>query len=235
VGDRESDIFELFDYHRRQGGAVDLLVRAKHNRCLQNEEKKLFDYMARGKPQSTASISVPRQREKKGKPSKPGRPSLPARNAQVEVRFREVTICAPKTPLLKDRKAVTLWAIYLYEKNPPPRATRIKWMLLTTLQVTSSKQALKCVRWYCRRWRIEEWHRVLKSGCRVLNHQNQSRETLARTITIDAVVAWRIMLLALLGRKLPDLPCELLFNPWECKVLELIAQKKTSHSVKPSC
>ena len=69
----------------------------------------------------------------------------------------------------------------------------------------------------------------------MLDHQNQSRETLARTITIDAVVAWRIMLLALLGRELPDLPCELLFNPWECKVLELIAQKKTSHSVKPSC
>lgn len=235
VGDRESDIFELFDHRRRQGGAVDLLVRAKHNRCLENEEQKLFDHMAQGKPQGSATISVPRQREKKGKPSKPGRPSLPARNAQVEVRFREVTICAPQTPQLKDKKSVKLWAIYLYEKNPPPGATRIKWMLLTTLEVSSLKQALKCVRWYCRRWRIEEWHRVLKSGCGVLDHQNQTGETLARTISIDAVVAWRIMLLALLGRELPDLPCELLFNPWECKVLELIAQKKTSHSVRASC
>lgn len=232
VGDRESDIFELFDHRRRQGGAVDLLVRAKHNRCLANEEKKLFDHMAQGKPQGTASISVPRQREKKGKPSKPGRPSLPARNAQVEVRFREVTICAPQTPLLKDKKPVNLWAIYLYEKNPPPGATRIQWMLLTTLEVSSLKQALKCVRWYCRRWRIEEWHRVLKSGCGVLDHQNQSGQTLARAISIDAVVAWRIMLLALLGRELPELPCELLFNSWECEVLELLAQKKTSHSVK---
>lgn len=207
------------------------LVRAKHNRCLENEEQKLFDHMAQGKPQGTATISVPRQREKKGKPSKPGRPSFPARNAQVEVRFREVTICAPQTPQLKDKKSVKLWAIYLYEKNPPPGATRIKWMLLTTLEVSSLKQALKCVRWYCRRWRIEEWHRVLKSGCGVLDHQNQTGETLARTISIDAVVAWRIMLLALLGRELPDLPCELLFNPWECKVLELIAQKKKNVSL----
>lgn len=107
-------------------------------------------------------------------------------------------------------------------------------MLLTTMQVRSVKQAMKCVRWYCLRWRIEEWHRVLKSGCGVLEHQNQSVESLARAISIDAVVAWRIMLLALLGRELPELPCELLFNSWECEVLQLLAQKKTSHSVRQS-
>jgi len=234
IGDRESDIFELFDQRRRRGGAVDILVRAKHNRCLQDEEKKLFEHMAQGKPDGAVSISVPRQREKKGKPSKPGRPSFPARTAQVEVRFREIAICAPQTPLLKGKAPITLSAVYLFEKNPPPGATRIKWMLLTTMQVHSLKQAMKCVRWYCLRWRIEEWHRVFKSGCGVLEHQNQSNESLARAITIDAVVAWRIMLLALLGRELPDLPCELLFNSWECEVLELLAQKKTSHSVRQS-
>ena len=227
VGDRESDIFELFDQRRRQGGAVDLLVRAKHNRCLLEEEAKLFEHMAQGKPGGRMSITVPRQREKKGKPSKPGRPGLPARTAEAEVRFREVTICAPKTPLLRDKKPITLYAVYLFEKNPPPGATQLKWLLLTTMDVRSVKQAMKCVRWYCLRWRIEEWHRVLKSGCGVLKHQNHSAESLARAISIDAVVAWRIMLLALLGRELPELPCDLLFNSWECEVLQLLAQKKT--------
>jgi hypothetical protein len=234
IGDRESDIFELFDQRRPQGGAVDILVRAQHNRCLLDQEKKLFEHMAQGKPDGSVSISVPRQREKKGKPSNPGRPSFPARTAQVEVRFREITVFAPQTPLLKDKKPITLWPVYLFEKNPPPGATRIKWMLLTTMQVRSVKQAMKCVHWYCLRWRIEEWHRVLKSGCGVLEHQNQSLESLARAISIDAVVAWRIMLLALLGRELPELPCELLFNSWECEVLQLLAQKKTSHSVRQS-
>jgi len=234
VGDRESDIFELFDQRRRQGGAVDLLVRAKHNRCLLEEEAKLFEHMAQGKPDGRMSITVPRQREKKEKPSKPGRPGLPARTAEVEVRFREVTICAPKTPLLRDKKPITLYAVYLFEKNPPHGATRIQWLLLTTMEVRSVKQAMKCVRWYCLRWRIEEWHRVLKSGCGVLKHQNHSAESLARAISIDAVVAWRIMLLALLGRELPELPCNLLFNTWECEVLQLLAQKKRSHSAKPS-
>jgi plasmid maintenance system killer protein len=232
IGDRESDIFELFDKRRRQGGRVDLLVRAKHNRCLQDEEAKLFEHMREGKADGHVSITVPRQREKEGKPSKPGRPSLPARTAEVEVRFRQVTICAPQTPLLKDKKPIALWAIYLYEKNPPAAATRIKWLLLTSMEVRSVKQAMKVVRWYCLRWRIEEWHRVLKSGCRVLEHQNHKAEGLARAIVIDAVVAWRIMVLTLLGRELPELRCEMLFNSWECEMLQVLAQKKTFHLAK---
>lgn len=230
IGDRESDIFELFDQRRQHGGAVDLLVRAKHNRCLLEEEEKLFEHMAQGKPDSCVSIEVPRQREQKGKPSNPGHPGLPARTAEVDVRFREITICAPKTQLLRDKKPITLYAVYLFEKKPPPGATQVKWLLLTTMNVGSVKQAMKCVRWYCLRWRIEEWHRVLKSGCGVLNHQNHSAESLARAISIDAVVAWRIMLLALLGRDLPELPCDLLFNQWECEVLQLLAQKKKDNA-----
>jgi hypothetical protein len=105
-------------------------------------------------------------------------------------------------------------------------------MLLTTIEVRSLKQAMKCVRWYCLRWRIEEWHRVLKSGCGVLEHQNQSAESLARVISIDAVVAWRIMVLALLGRELPELPCDLLFNSWQCEVLQMLAQKKSPYRLE---
>ena len=226
VGDRESDIYELFDERRKQGGRVDLLVRVQHNRCLQGEDTKLFETIGEGPAAATVSISVPRQREKPGKPSQPGQPAMPARMAQVEVRFRDVTICAPHTARLKHKPALRLFAISLLERHPPSGASAIRWILLTTLEVRSLKQALKCVRWYCRRWRIEEWHRVLKSGCRILEHQNHTAEVLMRTIVIDAVIAWRIMALTLLGRQMPELPASLLFNDWECQTLQLLAQKK---------
>ncbi len=227
VGDRESDIYELFDERRKQGGRVDLLVRVQHNRCLLGEEAKLFEVLSESPAAATVSISVPRQREKPGKPSQPGRSALPARMAHVEVRFREVTIRAPQTSRLKHNLPLSLFAVSLIERHPPPGAVAIHWMLLSTLEVRSLKQALKCVRWYCRRWRIEEWHRVLKSGCRILEHQNHTAEVLARTIAIDAVIAWRIMALALLGRQVPELPASLLFNEWECQTLQLLAQKKS--------
>jgi hypothetical protein len=151
---------------------------------------------------------------------------LAARSAEVEVRFKEVTISAPQKSQTRHKLPIKVWAIYLLERDAPEGATAVEWMLLTSIEVTSVKQALRCVRWYCRRWRIEEWHRVMKSGCKILEHQHHSAQVLLRAIALDAVIAWRIMVLALLGREMPELPCDILFDQRECEVLELLAQKK---------
>ena len=118
--------------------------------------------------------------------------------------------------------------MHVVEKNPPPAATAIKWLLFTTVQVASAKQVLKCVRWYVRRWRIEEWQRVMKSGSKILEHQNRDATVLLRAIARDAVIAWRIMLLALMGRTAPGLPADLVFDAGEGEVLQLLTSKKLS-------
>ena len=94
-------------------------------------------------------------------------------------------------------------------------------------------QASEVLRWHCLRWRIEDWHRVLKTGCRVDVLGHHSAERLARAISIRMVIAWRIMLMTLLSRESPDLPPELLFTDIEltwygrmklatmCEVVEL--------------
>ncbi len=235
VTDREGDFFELFDWRRRQRGRAQahLLVRAQHDRKLAGTEAKLFAELAAAPLAATVKIAVPRQREHLGKPSAPGRPGLPAREAEVALRYQEVALLAPETPALRGRPPLRVWAIDLQEKNPPPEATAVHWVLLTTVQVASRQQALKCLRWYCRRWRIEEWHRVLKSGCKILEHQHHDAATLLRVIALDAVIAWRIMLLGLLGREVPGLPAALVFDPCECEVLALLAGSKKSRWVKP--
>jgi hypothetical protein len=226
ITDREGDMFELFHFRRSQTGRkAELLVRAKNDRCLEGTERKLFQELAAAPLAKRILLSVPRQREHLATPSEPGRPGLKAREARVEIRFKEVTLSAPNTAQTRALEPVKLWAIYLVEKHPPQGAAPLEWLLLTTVEVRSLKQARKCLRWYCRRWRIEEWHRVLKSGCKVLEHQNHSAEVLLRAIAIDAVIAWRIMLLALLGREVPELPCDVIFDPIECEVLELLAKK----------
>lgn len=227
VADREGDMFELFDHRRRlPGKKAELLVRAKWDRSLEGTDEKLFQELAAAPLAKRVCLPVPRQREHISKPSTLGRPALAARNAEVEVRFKEVTINPPQTPQNKNKSPIKLWAIYLVEKDPPVGATAVRWMLLTSIPVVSVTQALKCVQWYCRRWRIEEWHRVMKSGCKILEHQNHSAGVLQRAIAIDAVIAWRIMLLALLGREVPELPSQILFGQCECEVLELLSKKK---------
>lgn len=235
VADREGDMFELFDYRRSlPGKKAELLVRAKWDRSLEGSEEKLFEELAAAPLAKRLSITVPRQREHASKPSTPGRPGLAAREATVEIRFKEVTVCAPQKPRTRDLPPIKLWAILVLEKHPPKGATAVQWLLLTTLPVVSVKQARKCIQWYCRRWRIEEWHRVLKSGCKILAHQNHRAEVLLRAIAIDAVIAWRIMLLTLLGREVPELPAAVLFDPCECAVLGLLTpEKKRSPSAEP--
>lgn len=231
IADREGDMFELFHFRRSQTGRkAELLVRAKTDRCLEGTERKLFQELAAAQLAKRITISVPRQREHLGAPSEPSRPGLPAREARVDIRFKAVTLSAPNTGQTRHLEPIKLWAIYLVEKHPPQGAAPLEWLLLTTVEVRSVKQARRCIRWYCRRWRIEEWHRVLKSGCKVLEHQNRSAQVLLRAITLDAVIAWRIMLLALLGREVPELPCHVVFDPIECEVLELLAKKKETQN-----
>ena len=38
-------------------------------------------------------------------------------------------------------------------------------MLLTTEVVTTVEMAITILRWYSYRWRVEEYHKLLKSGC----------------------------------------------------------------------
>jgi hypothetical protein len=220
TGDRESDMFELFDYRRRKAPGVQLLVRAKHNRCLEEHSRKLFDHLDALPAMGQARIEVPRQREKKSKPSKPGRIALPARTAHVDLKWDKVTLSPPATPQTRDLQPIEIYALSVVECHPPEGAKALRWVLLTTVPICSRKEALRCLRWYTLRWRIEEWHRVLKSGCHIESHQHHTADRIARAVCIDTVIAWRVMLLALLGREIPEMPCELIFSTWECTLLE---------------
>jgi hypothetical protein len=233
VADRESDMFELFDLRRRRSRNVHLLVRAAYNRCLQGTRLKLFDHFANLPMMATAQIQVPRQREKASKPSEPGRVAMSARTARVDVRWDKVTLLAPKTSQTRHLQPIELHALEVVEPHPPDDAKPLRWMLLTSLPIASRKQALRCLRHYALRWRIEEWYRLLKSGCQIESHQHHTAEKLARAITIDAVIGWRVMLLTLLGREAPELPCELIFSPWECKLLASLQPELAPDTVQP--
>jgi hypothetical protein len=229
VADREADMFELFDRRRRRPGKkADLLGRAKWDRSLEGSDQKLFEELAAAPLAKRVTLSLPRQRERPAKGSDPGRPGLPARTASVEVRFQEISLSAPQGPQTRHLLPIKLWAIYRVEKRPPTGATPVRWLLLTSLPGVSIKQALRCVRWYGRRWRIEEWHRVRKSGCKILEHQNHRAQVLLRAVAIDAVIAGRIMLLALLGREVPELSCDVLFDAGECAVPQLLSKKNSA-------
>ena len=105
--------------------------------------------------------------------------------------------------------------------------------MLTTREITTDEQAQECLRWYCLRWRIEDWHRVLKSGCRIETLQHKTAGRLKRAIAINLVIAWRIMLMTLLGRQFPELPANMMFSDLEIEVLQAYAKK--TELASPPC
>lgn len=46
-----------------------------------------------------------------------------------------------------------------------------------------------------------------------------------RAISINLVIAWRIMLMTLMGREMPGMPADLLFSDIEIRTLQAYAKK----------
>ena len=225
VTDREGDIFEIYQEAYENDNRVPVLTRAQHNRCLEDSECKLFEKLLKSSQSFQSTIKVPPQRSRESKGSKSARPAMKERTAQLTISYEKVKISAPRTNLKKGWEPIELYAVFAHEKNPPEGAEPINWFLLTTLEILSDEDAFKCVQIYKLRWRIEEFHRVLKSGCKIEKHQQQTADKLKILIAIDMVIAWRIMLLALLGRNHPEIPCDIIFRKLEWQALSLAVKK----------
>lgn len=223
VMDREADLFELFD-EWRQDPSIELLVRAKHDRCLTGGEK-LFETVRASEPRLRLQILMGRQSARPKRSKQKARPKRTERVAECALRYERIEIQPPSYH--SDKKPIALWIVHVVEENPPAGVKPVEWFLLTTVEIASPEQAERCLEWYCLRWRIEDWHRVLKSGCQAEELQHKTAERLKRAIAMHAVIAWRIMLMTLLGRETPDLPAEVLFSDIEIKVLTAFARTRT--------
>ena len=193
--DREGDLYDLFVQALSvpAESRVALLVRAHQNRKLADEDHTLWEAVGRRPVAATLSVWVGRRGDQ------------PSRMAKLNLRFGKVQLKAPQ------RKAgqppIELWALEAKESSPRPKgAARIVWRLLTTLPVTTAPEAIEKVRWYAQRWQIEVIHKVLKSGCQIEQRQLETAQRLERVLSIDLVVAWRILALCKAAREMPDDP-----------------------------
>ena len=90
-----------------------------------------------------------------------------ARTALLTIKFGSFLLNPPRNNV-KHRTSelpdLPMHAVYVFEVHPPDGAEPVEWMLLTNLRVTHFDEAYEKVLWYCLRWRIEMFFKVLKSG-----------------------------------------------------------------------
>ena len=226
VMDREGDAFEIFAEQRRLGGGLDLLVRAKHDRSLGKGKRKLFERMRRGPVRTRVSIGVDRASERVSARGSTPKKARAAREAPCALRWASLRIPVPEKKRRRlGAEPFPLTAVHVAEEEDPADGSqRLEWLLLTTLPVATAEQAKEALAFYCLRWRIEDWHRVLKSGCKVEEIAHATAERLKRAAAINAVIAWRLAALTLIGRETPELDAGAFFSDFEIAILEDFAK-----------
>jgi hypothetical protein len=220
VADRESDFFEFLTHAKEL--RANFLIRARTDRKLVPEASegcvRMLDALSDAPALGRMRIEVP------------GNGSRKARTANIEVRVAQITIQAPprrgaqaKASGSSDPVALTL--IGATEQSPPAGSESISWVLLTNLIVKDLKSATEKVQWYAKRWGIEIWHKVLKSGCKVEECMLEEAERLKRYLTLFSIIGVRLMHVAYLARAQPDLPATEVFSVMEIQVLHLRVTK----------
>ena len=216
IADREADLYELFELARPSGTGPALLIRAKHNRHLDRSERCLFAQLAQAPVAGEVQMQVPRRR------------GQPRRAATLTVRFSEVRLRAPEG---KGKRPVrTLWAVEARELHPPKGTPPLHWRLLSTERIGTLAEATERLRWYCVRWGIEVFHKVLKSACAVEAVQLQTAARLKRYIALKLVVAWRVMALVKLGRQQPDRALSEILDEAEWRALRAVEYERRKRS-----
>ncbi len=204
VGDREADLYELFQAAAATPKGAKLLVRAKHDRALKDEQHRLWQTIQSRPAAGIQVLQVPRQGNRM------------ARDAHLAIRYAAVSLEAPTG---QPGAAIPVWAVLAQEQDAPPGVKPLEWMLLTTVPVATLDEAIERLTWYARRWGIEVWHRTLKSGCRIEQRQLGDSDRIEACLAIDCVVAWRIYYLTKLGREVPQAPCTVYFDEAQWKGL----------------
>jgi hypothetical protein len=233
MSDREGDIYEVFaawaQTEKEGGPRAQWIIRAQQNRVLEGLEvdtpQPLFTALASAPELGTIEFNV----VAKYGPKK--RTLRSARHVRQRLRALRVT---PRVPFRRGGKlpAVSFWAVLAEEIDPPPGEEPLRWVLLTSLEITTLEAARRLIALYLRRWDIEVFHRVLKTGCRVEQIQLKGAQAVRNCLTLYTIIAWRLLYLTHLGRNCPQLPCSVVFSEAEWKASCAVAATKKINGYK---
>jgi len=204
VFDREGDIAEVFD-QVRECSHSGVLVRAAHNRALEGDPYRLWEKLEVQPLRFKHEVELNQTKKRN------------ARTATLDVRFCPVQLLSPKR--LGEDSELQVTAIYANEIECPQGEEAVSWMLLTSETVETSQQAKTLLRWYGYRWRVEEYHKILKSGCNVERYR-LAAEGMKALLGFLSVIAADLLRLTYLQRTQPQMPAQAALNSAQIEVLK---------------
>jgi len=209
VCDRGADSFEFLEHEMASGRRF--VIRSSYDRCIflghgepeKSKSGKLRQY-ARTLPQvGSWTLQVTSKSEMRS-PNRKGKKKLVVRKkreAKMAVAFAAVQIKPSKCH--KGSRPLKVWILRVWEIDPPEGEERLEWILITNEPVGGFEAAYRVVGWYECRWIIEEYHKGMKTGCRIESPQFTSEERLQPAIAVLSIVALTLLELRQASRR-PD-------------------------------
>jgi hypothetical protein len=204
IADREGDIYELFFAAREIG--THFLIRTCVDRLAGEENGTIAGEMDKTE---VAGFHYVKTRDKTGNSCL----------AKLQVRHCRMTI-HPPLGKRKQYSSLDLTVIHAFEENEPVGRERLEWKLVTDFRVENLRDAVEKIDWYSQRWKIETYHKILKSGCKAEEAKLRTAERLICLLSVYCIVSWRIFWLCLANRAAPTEPAELVFCDTELLILK---------------
>ncbi len=216
IGDRESDIYELFCAAQEVG--THFLVRTCVDRLAGNGDHTIGEEMDEAAVKGLHRIEV---RDSHGDPDE----------AALEIRYRRIRVLPP-IGKQKRYPALILTVIHADERGTPKNRKKIEWRLITDLAVQSRQDAIEKLQWYALRWKIEVFHKILKSGCKAEESKLRTAQRLANLIAVFCIVSWRVFWMTMLKRSAPTAPPDLALTAAEIGLLDHLVKDKDRQSLQ---
>jgi len=215
LADREADAYLCA--HRMLEAQARFVFRIRSNRRLK-DGGLLFETMEKLATQATREVHL---QSRKGTGTRITA-RREARDAQLSIAAGTVRVKKPATPpvgqVLPD--ALSLHVVHVREMNPPEGVAPIDWKLMTNEPIETMQDVLAIVDAYRMRWRIEEFFKALKSGCRIEHVQLESLEGILNALALYIPIACHIMSLRQAANDPQPPPAETVLNRLQITVLQ---------------
>jgi len=222
VFDRGGDQFELYCHiSRTRTGWVGRVAQLHRQiRTPQGVKMALSDYLEQLPLAGTYTLELPANNDQ------------PARQAPMEVRFALLVMPRPKycSQWVKDSGigAIAMWVVEAREIDPPKGVKAARWVLLTSEPVDSFDAAWTILGHYEKRWLVEEYHKALKTGCRLESRQYESAKRLEAITAVLSILAVRLVQLKTIARDDPQQPAEKVVPHKWIVMLQCLRKRKPS-------
>jgi hypothetical protein len=210
IGDRESDIYELFCAAQEAG--THFLIRTCVDRLAGDGDHTIADEMEEVAVKGLHRIDV---RDGNGDPDE----------AVLEIRYRKLRVLPP-IGKQKRYPALSLTVVHAQERSTPKNRKKIDWKLITDLPVDSRANAIEKLEWYALRWKIEVFHKILKSGCKAEESKLRTAQRLTNLVSVFCILSWRVFWMTMLNRSAPDALPTLALTATEIAVLDHLVNDK---------